>query len=310
MILDEKELISWIRKLTDDTNFVSPKPTASPLAASNGQNSMTLSTSMMELDQDEQEAISHKMIKSGKGLLFILFEKSSQLSSSSNASSSSSSSSHSSGSLSTSQSNFTHDVMISYNWTESKQHALAMKHLLESLSLTVWIDEQQMRGSLIEKMAEGIEGSRILLVCIGSMYQSSASCRLECEYASVLKRTIIPVKTTKNFSPSGWLGLILGSKKYYELPVDLPSTPLTEIPIIQEFLRDLHSLREEDIPNTKKRRRISNGGSLDREKRDSSGNLAKSWDVLAVKKWLIENKIEGEIVDKFEEQKIDGSGFF
>ena len=57
-------------------------------------------------------------------------------------------------------------------------------------------------------MAEGVEKSKLLLVCVGEKYQLSAACRLECEYASVLKKPIVPVKT-REYVPSGWLGLIL-----------------------------------------------------------------------------------------------------
>ena len=53
-------------------------------------------------------------------------------------------------------------------------------------------------------------------MCVGEKYQLSAACRLECEYASVLKKPIVPVKT-RECVPSGWLGLILVCFFFYFL---------------------------------------------------------------------------------------------
>lgn len=107
-------------------------------------------------------------------------------------------------------------VMISYNWT---QQAL-IKRInvrLKRHGLKVWLDVEQMQGSTISAMAAAVEGADIIIMCVSEQYQASANCRLEAEYALQRKKHIIPLMVGEaNFRPSGWLGLILGAKLYYD----------------------------------------------------------------------------------------------
>jgi hypothetical protein len=176
-------------------------------------------------EEDSEEDIHEKILKAAEGVLFLIDEIS----------------------VSGVSKRPLYDIMISYCWAESKQHANALCSLFERWGLTVWLDVRQIRGSTFEKMAEGIESSRLVVICIGERYERSASCRLECEYAAVLGRTIVPVYTTTGYTARGWLGLIVGGKKYYKLGEE-KLWKLKEIIIIwDELIRDVRQLLTVDL---------------------------------------------------------------
>ncbi|KAK7469460.1 hypothetical protein BaRGS_00036526 [Batillaria attramentaria] len=105
-------------------------------------------------------------------------------------------------------------VMLSYNW----DHQALVKKIRDRLAenrIQVWMDLQEMRDSLRESMAVAVENAIIVLCCISRQYKDSSSCRAEAEYAADNKKKIIPVKV-QNYSPDGWLGLLIAGKLYYD----------------------------------------------------------------------------------------------
>lgn len=106
-------------------------------------------------------------------------------------------------------------VMISYQWDVQP----VIKRLAESLKsagYNVWLDLEQMSGSTLSAMAEAVEGSEVVIVCLSSKYQNSKNCRLEGEYAHLNSKTIIPLMMENNFRPTGWLGLIIGGRLWFD----------------------------------------------------------------------------------------------
>jgi hypothetical protein len=65
-------------------------------------------------------------------------------------------------------------------------------------------------------MANAIENSSCVLMCMTEAYKQSANCRAEAEYAFQLKKPIVPLIMQKNYKPNGWLGIILGSKIFVD----------------------------------------------------------------------------------------------
>jgi hypothetical protein len=53
-------------------------------------------------------------------------------------------------------------------------------------------------------VANAVEGSWLILVCMSSQYKDSPNCRLEGEYVSRLRKEWIPMKVDGKFSPTGW----------------------------------------------------------------------------------------------------------
>ncbi len=96
-------------------------------------------------------------------------------------------------------------IMISYN-RQSREMCLQIKAELERSKFKVWIDVEDISGSSLESMANAIENSFCILVCMTEKYKQSPNCRAEGEYAFQLNRPIIPLIMQKNYKPDGWLG--------------------------------------------------------------------------------------------------------
>ena len=50
------------------------------------------------------------------------------------------------------------------------------------------VDYEKMQGSIDEAMAEAVESSTVVLMCVSRGYKESANCQLEANYASVLNK--------------------------------------------------------------------------------------------------------------------------
>jgi len=106
-------------------------------------------------------------------------------------------------------------VMISYNWKH--QDVIKKIHaFLVANKIKVWIDYEQMTGNIADKMAEAVEGSDAVIMCISSYYKESANCRQEAEYALECKKPLIILMMEKNYKANGWLGLMVGRKLWID----------------------------------------------------------------------------------------------
>ena len=106
-------------------------------------------------------------------------------------------------------------VMISYSWG-NQDSVLQFRKELKKRGVNVWIDVEQMGGSTVEAMANAVEKSGIVILCMSRIYQESRNCRSEAEYAYQCKKHVVCLKMEK-FAPTGWLGFLLGTKLYYEM---------------------------------------------------------------------------------------------
>jgi hypothetical protein len=97
-------------------------------------------------------------------------------------------------------------IMISYN-SKSRDTCLNIKEQLEKLNHQVWIDVENIHGSSLEAMADAIEESTIVLMCMTEKYKQSVNCRAEAEYAFQCKRPIIPLIMQKDYMPDGWYNI-------------------------------------------------------------------------------------------------------
>ncbi|XP_052699969.1 uncharacterized protein LOC128177327 isoform X2 [Crassostrea angulata] len=70
-------------------------------------------------------------------------------------------------------------IMLSYNWGDQKT-VLKIRDRLREKGLTVWMDVDNMEGSILEAMARAVEESRIVLVCYSEKYKESQNCKTGC----------------------------------------------------------------------------------------------------------------------------------
>ncbi|KAH9259438.1 hypothetical protein BASA81_002481 [Batrachochytrium salamandrivorans] len=109
-------------------------------------------------------------------------------------------------------------IMISYNWKHQAQARL-IHAILESQGYPVWRDEQNMKADIMTAMADAVSKSTVVLVLVSPFYRESANCQMECQFAHNNNRKLIPVLVEPGyvFKADGWLGLLLGSKLYYDV---------------------------------------------------------------------------------------------
>ncbi|XP_013385107.1 uncharacterized protein LOC106155047 [Lingula anatina] len=106
-------------------------------------------------------------------------------------------------------------VMISYNWGDQKV-LLKVKDELRRRGFNIWMDVEQMGGSTLQAMAEAVENAAVVLICMSDRYKDSPNCRTEAEYSFKLNKDIVPLMMQRNYKPDGWLGMILGSKLFFD----------------------------------------------------------------------------------------------
>lgn len=126
-------------------------------------------------------------------------------------------------------------IMLSYQW----DHQPLVKRLAERIKQSgyhVWLDVEQMSGSTLEAMAGAVEGSSAVVMCLSAKYQASRNCRLEGEYAHLVSKPIVPVLLTPwPWRATSWLGLITGSKLYFDFTEDAQFEAK-----VAELLAELH----------------------------------------------------------------------
>ncbi|CAL1526589.1 unnamed protein product [Lymnaea stagnalis] len=106
-------------------------------------------------------------------------------------------------------------IMISYNWG-SKQKMIMIRNVLQERGYKTWMDIDFMAGSSLQAMAEAVELAEVILICMSEQYKESSNCRSEAEYAFFLKKPMIPLIMQEKYKPDGWLGILLGSKIFYD----------------------------------------------------------------------------------------------
>ncbi|KAH9256858.1 hypothetical protein BASA81_004971 [Batrachochytrium salamandrivorans] len=108
-------------------------------------------------------------------------------------------------------------IMISYNRKYQPQARL-IHHILEANGFIVWRDEQDMKTDIVDSMAKAVSSSHVVLVLVSRSYRESSNCQMECKFAHNNNRKLIPVlmEDGYDFKADGWLGLLLGSKLFYD----------------------------------------------------------------------------------------------
>ncbi|CAF3842885.1 unnamed protein product [Adineta steineri] len=83
--------------------------------------------------------------------------------------------------------------------------------LRQAEGYVVWFDLTDMRSNIIDGMAEAVENSYIVLLCINHAYFESRYCKSEAQYALEKRIKIIPCFMEEPFELEGWLGIIHGA---------------------------------------------------------------------------------------------------
>ena len=79
----------------------------------------------------------------------------------------------------------------------------------------------------MEAVAEGIEHSACVLICISDLFKRDNHCQAEVQYAFQRKRPLIPVIVRKGGKPDGWLSSIVNKKACIDLATSDSKSALT-----------------------------------------------------------------------------------
>ena len=110
---------------------------------------------------------------------------------------------------------YKYDVMISYSHGDKRVCHQIHKQLVKD-GFRVWIDLEHMHGSTMIAMADAIENSNVILMCMSDNYKQSVYCQSEAHYAFERRRRIIPLIVKSYYKPDGWLGIIVSGKLYVD----------------------------------------------------------------------------------------------
>jgi hypothetical protein len=107
------------------------------------------------------------------------------------------------------------DIMISYSHKEKEICKQLYDELIQA-GYRVWIDFDQMHGNVMDAMAQAIELSQIIILCMSEQYQRSNYCRAEAQYAFKRKLKMIPILVQKYYKPDGWLSFLISQLLYID----------------------------------------------------------------------------------------------
>ncbi|KAL3859214.1 hypothetical protein ACJMK2_009443 [Sinanodonta woodiana] len=186
-------------------------------------------------------------------------------------------------------------IMISYNWDNQKE-ILKIKDRLVDRGYNVWLDLEHMHTYMLDAMAQAVEKAFVVLVCFSEKYKLSQNCRAEAEYAFHKQKEIIPLKMQAGYNPDGWLGILIGSKLYYEF---------SETFHFDEKVKDLlHAI--DKLPNNPK---YASGSAVSSQKTlspvpqepvsDSPGTVEK-WTRDEIDHWLRKHKLDPTRIGKLQ----------
>jgi hypothetical protein len=108
---------------------------------------------------------------------------------------------------------YKYDIMISYSH-KNYQICFQIHEKLVKDGFHVWIDRDCLRGSTMVGMANAIENSEYVLICMSNTYKQSVYCQSEAHYAFERGCHLIPIMIEENYKPDGWLGIIVSGKIY------------------------------------------------------------------------------------------------
>ncbi|CAF1048086.1 unnamed protein product [Adineta steineri] len=134
------------------------------------------------------------------------------------------------------------DIMISYSHNDKILCKQIYDELIKS-GYRVWIDFNQMHGNIMDAMAQAIEHSNVILICMSEQYRRSNYCRAEAHYAFQRQLKIVPILLEKHYKPDGWLLFLIGQLLY----VDFTKYEFSQA--IQMLIKELEApvLQEYDI---------------------------------------------------------------
>eukprot|EP01052_Picozoa_sp_SAG31_P044090 SAG31_NODE_7566_length_1652_cov_1.643915_1_plen_305_part_00 len=88
-------------------------------------------------------------------------------------------------------------------------------------------------------MSEAVDNAALMLICVSLAYKESANCRLEANYGHQQEVEMIPLMMEHGYRPTGWLGLILGTRLWYPFYPEAVETDAAFMRQIEATVREI-----------------------------------------------------------------------
>jgi ribosomal protein L40E len=158
------------------------------------------------------------------------------------------------------------DVFLTHDWGEDElkrsnhERVSRVNKALQQKGLRTWFDEERMNGNIRDKMAEGIEETKIVVAFITEKYRNKVNsnnaidnCYFEFNYATLEKtgNFMIPVVMEPRMrNPRDWkgrLGAELGTHLYVDLSEDNPETFEKKVEELFQLIKQTIAAYEETV---------------------------------------------------------------
>ena len=176
----------------------------------------------------------------------------------------------------TNHSNSQFDIMISYSHKD-KEMCKKIYDELVRIGYRIWIDFDQMHGNVMDAMAQAIEHSNAIIICMSEHYQKSNFCRAEAQYGFKRNVKLIPILLQEHYRPNGWLSFLIGQLLYVDFIKHEFSVALQMLTI------ELKSKQSQDT--------ISNIPSINSNSSIELPLNIRDWTQSHVQIWLRENNL-------------------
>ena len=89
------------------------------------------------------------------------------------------------------------------------------------------------------RMSDAVEGAEVILYGVSKRYKESANCRLEMQYCHQQDVEMLPLMMEQGYRATGWLGLLLGTRVYFNFHPAAVATQELFLKQIDAVQRDL-----------------------------------------------------------------------
>ena len=140
-------------------------------------------------------------------------------------------------------------VMLSYSHSD-KELCYQIHDRLVKDQYKVWIDREQMHGQTMVAMANAIENSEFVFICMSEAYKQSAYCQSEAHYAFERHCLLVPLIMKSSYRPDGWLGILVSGKIYVDFTkVDLDTA-------YQRLINEINRHRTSTTPSVEENQKL------------------------------------------------------
>ncbi|CAF1992875.1 unnamed protein product [Rotaria magnacalcarata] len=114
--------------------------------------------------------------------------------------------------------NYKYDVMISYCHAD-KDIVHKIQKFLTNEGYDIWINrshKHRQRETTMEAVADAIENSEFVIICMSDSYKRDNHCQAEIEYAFNSKRSLIPLFLRQGYQPDQWFASMISTNSYID----------------------------------------------------------------------------------------------